>query len=286
MARSARSSAERSFDRDHLREVVAARDLWVNLTLRELRGKYKRSVLGWAWSLLNPLATMLIYWFVFKFLLQIHVAPGDPSGLDVFPLFLLCGLLPWNYLLQSMFGGMGGLVGNANLVKKVYFPREILVGANVASWLFSLGIELAVLLVALLVAGSMVLPWIPVLLLLIVLQTMFALGLSLALSVLNVYFRDVQHLLGIATQIWFYATPIIYPVSVVADADAKNSLPLLRIYRLNPMTRFVDAYRNVLYDLRFPAGEDLAFVAVVSVVTLLVGYWIFRRLEPRLAEEL
>jgi ABC-2 type transport system permease protein len=132
----------------------------------------------------------------------------------------------------------------------------------------------------------MVLPWIPVLLPLIVLQTMFALGLSLALSVLNVYFRDVQHLLGIATQIWFYATPIIYPVSVVADADAKNSLPLLRIYRLNPMTRFVDAYRNVLYDLRFPAGEDLAFVAVVSVVTLLVGYWIFRRLEPRLAEEL
>jgi ABC-2 type transport system permease protein len=258
----------------------------VNLTLRELRGKYKRSVLGWAWSLVNPLATMLIYWFVFSVLLKIDVAPGDPSGLDLFPLWLLVALLPWNYLVQSMFGGMGGLVGNANLVKKVYFPREILIGANVASWLFSLGIELAVLLVALLIAGNMVLPWIPALLLLVLLQTMFALGLSLALSVLNVYFRDVQHLLGIATQIWFYATPIIYPVSRVAEADAGNRLPLVRIYRLNPMTRFVECYRNVLYDLRFPALVDLAFLGVVSVVTLLVGYWVFRRLESRLAEEL
>jgi ABC-2 type transport system permease protein len=270
----------------HLRELAGARDLWVHLTLRELRGKYKRSVLGWAWSLLNPIAMMLIYTLVFRFLLKIEVAPGDPSGLNVFPLFLLCGLLPWNYLASSMFGGMGGLVGNANLVKKVYFPREILVGANVASWTFSLAIEIGVLSAALLIAGNMVLPWLVPLIVLIVLQTAFVLGIALALSVLNVYFRDVQHLLGIFMQLWFYATPIIYPVSLVADADESNSLPLLTLYRLNPMTRFVEAYRDLLYDLRFPPAADLAFLTVVSVAALVGGFAVFRRLEPRLAEEL
>jgi ABC-2 type transport system permease protein len=270
----------------NVRELAGARDLWVHLTLRELRGKYKRSVLGWAWSLLNPIAMMAIYTLVFKFLLKIQVAPGDPSGLDVFPLFLLCGLLPWNYLTNSMFGGMGGLVGNANLVKKVYFPREILVGSNVASWTFSLGIELGVLGVALLIAGNMIIPWLVPLVLLVALQTAFVLGIALALSVLNVYFRDVQHLLGIFVQLWFYATPIIYPVSLVAKADEGNSLPLLTIYRLNPMTRFVEAYRSVLYDLRMPPAGDILFLTVVSVLVLVVGYATFHRLEPRLAEEL
>lgn len=270
----------------NLKELRGARDLWVHLTLRELRGKYKRSVLGWAWSLLNPTAMMLIYTLVFRYLLKIEVAPGDPSGLDVFPLFLLCGLLPWNYLTNSMFGGMGGLVGNANLVKKVYFPREILVGSNVASWTFSLGIELGVLCVALLVAGNMVLPWLVPLLVLVALQTAFVLGIALALAVLNVYFRDVQHLLGIFMQLWFYATPIIYPISLVAEADESNSLPLLRLYRLNPMARFVEAYRDVLYDLRLPPAQDLLFLTVVSVLALVAGYAIFHRLEPRLAEEL
>ena len=126
----------------NLKELRGARDLWVHLTLRELRGKYKRSVLGWAWSLLNPTAMMLIYTLVFRYLLKIEVAPGDPSGLDVFPLFLLCGLLPWNYLTNSMFGGMGGLVGNANLVKKVFFPRQILPLASTGAWGISLAIEL------------------------------------------------------------------------------------------------------------------------------------------------
>ena len=107
-----------------LREMSRSRDLFVNLTLRELRGKYKRSVLGWGWSLLNPLATMIIFTAVFAVLLRAEPDPGDPSGLDVFALFLLCGLLPWNYLSNGMNGGMGTLVGNANLIKKVYFARQ------------------------------------------------------------------------------------------------------------------------------------------------------------------
>ena len=120
-----------------LQEIASRRELFVNLTLRELRGKYKRSILGWAWSLLNPLTTMLLYSFVFGFILEIDPETGDPSGLRNFPLYLLCGLLPYNFLALSLSGGMGSLIGNSNLIKKTYFPREIMVGANTASWLVS-----------------------------------------------------------------------------------------------------------------------------------------------------
>jgi ABC-2 type transport system permease protein len=264
-------------------ELRGARDLFANLTLRELRSKYKRSFLGWSWSLLNPLATMAIFTIVFAKLLRITPEPGDPSGLDVFALFLLCGLLPWNFLSNGMTGGMGALVGNANLVRKVWFPRETLVAANVASWLVSLAIELAVLLVALLVAGNMVLPWIPVLLLLIALQCAFVLGIALVLSVFNVYFRDTQHLLGIVLQIWFYATPIVYPVSQVRGSV---STPVFRLYEANPMFVFVESYRDVLYDLRFPPLWRMLAMAGYATVALVVGVVVFRRLEPKLAEEL
>lgn len=266
------------------RELASSRELFVNLTLRELRGKYKRSLLGWTWSLLNPLSSMLIYTLIFSVIFRQKIAPGDPSGLQVFPLFLLAGLLPWNFLANSMTGGMESLVGNANLVKKVYFPREIIVAAIVASWLVSFFMELAVLSGALLIAGNMVLPWLPVVLVIVALETMFVFGIALLLAICNVYYRDVRHLVGIALQIWFYLTPIIYPITLVPGV--KNGWPLRSIFLLNPMARFGRIFRNVLYDLRWPALADVAYVAVVSFAALALGMWAFRKLEPRLAEEL
>jgi ABC-2 type transport system permease protein len=229
---------------------------------------------------------MAIFTLVFRFFLDIPVPEGDPSGLKVFALYLLCALLPWNFLANTMTGGMAALIGNANLLNKVYFPREILVAANVASWVFSLVIELLVLAIVLLVAGNMVLPWLPALVLVVILQAVFALGLALLLSVGNVYFRDVQHLVGIALQMWFYATPIVYPITYVIDADKDSSFPLLRIYELNPMVHFVEVYRDLLYHLRGPELGSVLYLLVVSFALFAVGYAVFRRLEPRLAEEL
>ncbi|HEX3623421.1 MAG TPA: ABC transporter permease [Acidimicrobiales bacterium] len=266
-------------------ELVESRELFINLTLRELRGKYKRSVLGWTWSLLNPLATMVIFTIVFRFFLGVPNPRGDPSGIEVFALFLTCGLLPWNFLNNGMSGGMGTLISNSNLIKKVYFPREVLVASNVASWVVSFLLELAVLAVVLLCTGHIVLRWVPAVLLLVLIQTAFVLGLGLVLSVVNVYFRDVQHFIGIVLQIWFYATPIVYPLSVVQKA-LKNHAALFTLYKLNPMVRFVNAYRACLYDLRFPAWQDLVFVTLSSIVMLAVGVVVFARLEPKLAEEL
>jgi lipopolysaccharide transport system permease protein len=266
-------------------ELAESRELFVNLTLRELRGKYKRSVLGWTWSLLNPLATMVIFTVVFRFFLKVQIEPGDPSGLHVFAIFLLCGLLPWNFLSNGMSGSMGALISNSNLIKKVFFPREILVASNIASWVVSFLLELGVLAVVLVVAGNFVLPWLVPALGLVMVQTMFVVGLGLLLSVLNVYFRDVQHLIGILLQIWFYATPIVYPISVVGDA-LDDSPGLFTLYKLNPMVRFVEAYRDCLYDLRFPALLDSVYLVGVSAATLALGVFVFSRLEPKLAEEL
>ncbi len=271
-----------------LKELSAARELTVNLTLRELRGKYKRSVLGWTWSLLNPLATMAIFSVIFQFFLGVEVPRGDPSGLKNFAFYLLCGLLPWNLLANGVGGSMGVLIGNSNLIKKTYFPREVLVAANIASWVVSLLIELVVLAVALMVAGNFTLPWLVPVLFLVVIQTMFVLGIGLTLSVLNVYFRDVQHLVGILLQMWFYATPIVYPITVVkAHATVFGvTLPVGTIYRLNPMVRLVEAYRDCLYDLRWPPAKDIAYLVAVAGVSLAVGLTAFARMEPKLAEEL
>jgi len=269
-----------------LRELSSARELTINLTLRELRGKYKRSVLGWTWSLLNPLATMLIFSVVFGVFLQVSPEVGRPSGLHNFAFFLLCALLPWNLLANGIGGAMGVLIGNSNLIKKTYFPREVLVAANVASWVVSLLIELAVLAVALMVAGNFTLPWLVPLLFLVIVQTVFVLGIALTLSVLNVYFRDAQHLVGILLQIWFYSTPIVYPISIVQRELTPNYPALFALYRLNPMVRMVSAYRDLLYHLRLPPASDIAYLVVVAGMSLALGLYTFGRFEPKLAEEL
>lgn len=263
----------------------ANRDLFANLTLRELRGKYKRTALGWAWSMLNPVATMVIFSLVFRFFLKVEVAKGDPSGLQVFALFLLCGLLPWNLMANGMLGGMSALLGNANLIKKVYFPRSLLVGASTAALAVSLLIELGVLSVALLIAGNLVIPWLPAVLLTVAVQTAFVFGLALLLAVVAVYFRDLEHLTGILLQLWFYGTPIIYPAKLALDA--LDGRPWLRwLYEANPMYRFVAIYRDLLYNLRGPRLADVLAVLLATTISLLVGVTAFRRLEPRLAEEL
>jgi ABC-2 type transport system permease protein len=268
-----------------VRELRRHRELFANLTLRELRGKYKRSLLGWGWSLINPLMQMAIYSLVFGYFLKVKPPTGNPSGLHSFAFFLLCALLPWTFLANGVTSGMGSLVANANLVKKVWFPRELLVASTVASFGVSFLIEMAVLAVALLIVGNMVLPWLFPVLVVAMIQAAFVLGLALFLSVCSVYFRDLEYLVGIALQIWFYATPIVYPVSVVRDALEDRPV-LLDLYRLNPMTRFAEAYRDLLYSLRWPNAATIGYLVACAAVSLVVGLWTFGRLEGRLAEEL
>jgi ABC-type polysaccharide/polyol phosphate export permease len=264
-------------------------DLLWNLTLRELRSRFKRSTLGWLWSVITPLASIAIYSLVFGVFLDVQTPVGDPSGLHVYGFFLVCGLLPWTYLTNGLNGAAASIVVNEGLVKKVYFPRSVLPTASTLAWLAGFGVEMAVLGIVLLAAGNMVLPWIPVVLLLMVLQTGFVLGLGLFLSAANAYFRDVQHFLAIVLNIWFYATPILYPSDQIPEEfDVLGVTIPLRdlLLTLNPMAVFVDAYRAVLYDLTWPTLNQWAAMFAISALTLVLGAAAFRRLEPRLAEEL
>jgi ABC-2 type transport system permease protein len=272
-----------------LAEYRSSRELLQNLTLRELRSKYKRSVLGWAWSMLNPLATVVIFTVVFRYFLKIQAPPGNPSGLRAFALYLLCAMLPWNYFQNSVNGSIGTLVGNANLIKKTYFPRELLPAASVASGLVSHLIEMSLLLVALLAFSNFnALLYLPVVLLLIVALSFFSLGFGLIFSVLNVYYRDVQHLMGIVFLVWMYMTPIVYPETFVP----KNGhvfgvlLPVHAILKVNPMTDFVECFRNAWYDGRMPPWGNIFYVISVSAAVFFLGLYVFHRLEGRLAEEL
>jgi len=163
----------------------------------------------------------------------------------------------------------------------------VLVAATVGSWLVTFCIEMVVLIVALLAVGGMPLLYIPMALVVMALLTVFALGLGLMLSVANVYFRDTQHFITILFQLWFYLTPVLYPLSTVqAQADKHSGFPIMDVYKLNPMEHFAQALRNLLYDNRMADWQDLVVCLGAAVVTLCLGAMVFRRFEGRLAEEL
>lgn len=276
----------------YLKELWSARELFKNLVLRETSGQYKRTVLGRLWSLATPLSQMVVYTFVFSFIFRVQPAAGDPSGLNVFAVWLLCGLLPWTFFSTALSSGANSVLSNASLVTKVYFPRTVLplaaVGAAVVNWSF----EMLVLAIALLVIGAQLWIWLPLALVIMVLLAVFAAGIGMLLAVANVYFRDTQYFLTIILQIWMYLTPIVYPVSLIADQSARvgglfgTQVTLLDIYQLNPMYHFVQVMRQVLYDNRLPDGNSLLICAIWAFGALALGLFVFNRKQDRLAEAL
>lgn len=266
-------------------ELIARRELLWNLTLRDLRGRYKRSILGWGWSLLNPLAFMAVYTFAFSIILDAAPLPGNPSGLQSYAFYLLCGLLPWTFFNVSVGTALGSIVENGALVRKVAFPREHLVVSTIFAGLFTLAVELTVLSIAFVVVGNLVLPWLPLVVLTSVLVAVFATGFGLALAALNVYFRDMSYLWSIIAQVWFFSTPIVYPLELV-ERRLADYPTVLRIYNNLPMSVVVRIYRNLMYDLRMPRLIDYGLITVYAVAALAIGWWLFDKLEGRFAEEL
>ena len=262
--------------------VIASRELLWSLTQRELRTKYRRSFLGWAWSMLNPLANVAIYGFVFGVLFGASAPTGENSGLQGFAYFLLCAMLPWNFFALVMSLGMGSMSGNSGLVRRVAFSREVLVFSNVAHAIVQFSIELTLLCFILLVAGSPLLPQLPMLILLTLLLTIFASGYALALSVVSVYFKDLNYLWAILTQVWFFLTPVVYGPEVLQANVPTWGQSLIR---LNPMVHFVSAFRDALYHARSPDLGKIGVLIVCSVASLTLGWMVFARLGQRLPEE-
>jgi ABC-type polysaccharide/polyol phosphate export permease len=263
-----------------LRSAVAHRNLLYLLSLKELRTRYKKSVLGWAWSLLNPLTQMGIFSVIFLYVFEATPPIGDPSGLKNFPLYFLSGALPFNFFAITVGVAIGSVQGGAGLIKKVQFPHEHLVFSVVVAQFVTLLIELVVLTVALLFAGNMVLPWLPVLLLVLGLLGLFTTGVALMLSAANVFYHDVNYLWGILSQILFYSTPVIYDPAII-------EVRLLRfIANYGPTGSFITAVHNVVYDLRMPGNGRLLQLVVMSFAMFALGAWAFDKLSPRFAEEM
>ena len=251
------------------------RELLRSMTSRHLRGQYKQSVLGYAWTLVMPLSQMLILTFVFSTLLRFNFTGDDIP----FALFVFVGLLPWNFFSSSLASATDSVVGSSSLVTKVYFPREILPAAAILTKVVDLMFASVILIGLMIYFGhtpTWTIAWVP---LLFFIQFVFTLGLSLPLAALNLYFHDVRYLVGVALTLWFYLTPIIYSVDIVNERYRI-------LFDLNPIALFVNAYRRVLLLDVSPGLDRLLLGAVLATVTFLVGYYLFKRMEPGFADRI
>lgn len=279
--------------RARMRTNASTRPKWSQLvqylTLRELRSRYKRTALGWGWSLLYPLFTALVLSAVFGGIFLVEAPIGDPSGLSAFTLYLLNGLLVWNAFANSTGNSMAIILNSAGLIQKVDFPRSSLVWSTCASSAVTLLIEFAVLVGLTTAFGGRGFPTtvyllVPFVLLLLV----FCAGFGMLLATFNVYFRDVAYLYSLILTAWFYLTPILYPRAIIPDdVEVLNiDVPIRAIVEANPVTDFVDASRSILYDFRPPSLDLWIGMAITATVAVISGGLVFRRFERRFAEEL
>jgi len=264
------------------REVIA------NLTLKNLRTTYKDSVLGFGWSLVNPLITILVYAAVFTLILRGRGAVGDPSGLDHYGLFIAAGILPWQFGAGALTGQTQSLVSASGLLQKLYVPKWILPFSGLMSRLISFAIELVVLIVLLAAVWHVwAVKYLPFLIVVVALHAAFLFGAGLGLSVLNVYFRDTEHIVTIAMRLWFWLTPVIYPLSLIADQDkAVLGIEVETLWKLNPMLWFIESYRELLFDIRIPTLEAFGIMTAWAAGALVAGGVVYRRLSVRLVERL
>jgi ABC-type polysaccharide/polyol phosphate export permease len=255
-----------------------------HLTQRELKLRYKRSVLGWLWSLINPAAILLVYTLVFGTFLSLVPPVAGNGRMQSFAIYLFAALVIWNFFSAVVTSSMGWLLSSGPLLNKIYFPPEASVFAGALSVLVQTGTEAAILLLVLAIADNLSVSalFLP---LVMAMLFLFALGLGLIVSLANVYFRDITHIVSIGTTVLFYATPIVYPLELVPERLGPG-VPIGEIVRLNPVTQFVGMTRDILYHLRIPSLSHVVLLAVISLFTFVMGLLVFHRYGDRLSEYL
>ena len=253
-----------------LREIWEYRSMIRSLVHKDLRGRYQASVLGFLWTFIVPLCQLLVYTVVFSVIL--------PNNVDKFYLYLFVALIPWNFFSSCLTAGSSCVIQQQSLVNKIYFPREVIPVAFVTgSFVNMLYCEIVVFAVALLsgvqfsLAGLLCLP------LVMAIEYVLALGFTLIFSAVDVYFRDLEHILGIISMAWMFMTPIMYDISIVPAR-------LLPVFRLNPMTNVVAAYRDILYSGTVPKLETLGISLGMGILFLLLGFMVFGKLKRRFSE--
>jgi ABC-type polysaccharide/polyol phosphate export permease len=260
-------------------EVVRYRELFLNLFLRELRAKYKGSIFGLGWSLAYPLILMGVYTVVFSILWRFE-------GVKYYPLFLLSGLVTWLFFSSALQSASRSMLANANLIKKVRFPRQLVPFSVVGTHL----VTMAVMVVVLVPIDLVLLPetrdtiWlvVPLGVLLVALTS----GLSLVVACLNALYRDVEHLVTALLLPWFFLTPVLYRFEDLPDAIERHPTLVDIIYWGNFMAPVVETIRDPVYYGRLPSLGDFVYTCVAAAAALAVGAWVFRRVDDHLAVEL
>ncbi|HVO28332.1 MAG TPA: ABC transporter permease [Candidatus Margulisiibacteriota bacterium] len=250
---------------EHAREL-----LWV-WTAREVKARYKQSLLGFGWAVFQPLALSAVFAIVFSYI--VHV----PSEGVPYPIFIYAAMLPWTFFARALTAALPSIVFNMNLITKIYFPREVLPIATVATHFVDYLCGLAVLIVMLVYFQIPLTPSLMLLPVVLAIQLLLMVGLALGAAAANTFFRDVNQLLPLLLQIWMYACPIVYPLQLVPSW-------LRPWYLLNPMAGIIDAYRQVIVKGALPDWYALGVATVVSVAVAATGYVTFKRLEDQFAD--
>lgn len=256
--------------RQFLAPFISYKFLLSQLILREVKSRYKQSIIGYAWVILNPLAQLIVYSFVFSMIFRF------PTNNTPYSIFLFIGLLPWIYLQSSVSAATISLVDNADLLKKVFFPREVLIYsiiiAKLIDFLFVCLVLVAFLIYYHVQPAQSVIFIIPLFLIQIILMT----GICLMFSTFNLFYRDIQYLVNLLLMLWMYLSPVVYALSLVPKE-------LIFLYKLNPMVGIIEGYRSVIFGYPFDKGA-IIWSFMISSLIFLLGFWVFKRAEATFAD--
>jgi ABC-2 type transport system permease protein len=256
---------------DGLKELYNYREMLSNLVKKDLRTRYKGSILGFLWTFINPLFQLIVYTIVFSVILK--------SDIPKYYIHLFVALVPWLFFSTTLTSSAASIINSKDLIKKIYFPRLIIPMSVVNGAFMNMIFTMIVVFAALIFSGIGISKYVLFLPVIMILEYLLALGLAFIVSALNVYFRDLEHILGIITMIWMYVTPILYSIDIVPKG-------LLPIFNLNPMTPIIAAFRSILYYKTMPDLSHMGMILVWSIGFIVVGYFIFQKLQRNFAEEL
>ncbi len=260
-----------------MKKIFLYREMVASLVRRDLKGRYKGSVLGFLWTFINPLLQMLVYTLVFSIIMK--------SGVDHYYIFLFVALIPWIFCSSCVSGGSDCVFCSKDLVKKIYFPREVLPISFVTAAFINMLLSYLVVFAVILISGFGI-RWVilPYLIPVAIVEYFLALGLCFLCSALTVYFRDLFYFLGILTMLWQFLTPVMFSQDQVVAALSVRSPILLKLWYMNPMTPVINCFRDVMYYKRVPDLTMLSSAVGFGVFFLIVGWFAFGRLQKGFAE--
>lgn len=256
---------------ESIREIYKYREMLFNLVKKDLRTRYKGSVLGFLWTFINPLLQLVVYSAVFSIIMRVNV--------ENYSIYLFVALIPWLFFATSIQVSCSSIISNKDLIKKVYFPRMIIPLSVATSAFMNMIFSMVIVFIALIISGIGLSKYIFFLPIVMILEYFMVIGMCLIFSALNVFFRDLEYILSIVMMAWMYLTPILYTMEMIPKE-------LVYLFKINPMTSVIQAYRDILYYQRMPDFGAMGINVFYSLILIILGYFIFNKLQRKFAEEL